>query len=157
MGRTASGVRGVTLETEKDEVVGMVCVDPASENTSILVLSENGFGKRSDLGDYRVTGRGGKGVKTIQITEKTGDLIGMLDVTDEDGLMIINRNGISIRLAIDTLRVVGRATQGVKLINMKNKDVIAAMAKVPRDEEEDEETETGEGNPENGTDIEVTD
>jgi DNA gyrase subunit A len=157
MGRTASGVRGVTLESEKDEVVGMVCVDPASENTSILVLSENGFGKRSDLGDYRVTGRGGKGVKTIQITEKTGDLIGMLDVTDEDGLMIINRNGISIRLAIETLRVVGRATQGVKLINMKNKDVIAAMAKVPRDEEEDEETETGEGNPENGTDIEVTD
>jgi len=157
MGRTASGVRGVTLETEKDEVVGMVCVDPASENTSILVLSENGFGKRSDLGDYRVTGRGGKGVKTIQITEKTGDLIGMLDVTDEDGLMIINRNGISIRLAIDTLRVVGRATQGVKLINMKNKDVIAAMAKVPRDEVEEEETETGEGNTENGTDIEVTD
>jgi len=157
MGRTASGVRGVTLESEKDEVVGMVCVDPASENTSILVLSENGFGKRSDLGDYRVTGRGGKGVKTIQITEKTGDLIGMLDVTDEDGLMIINRNGISIRLAIETLRVVGRATQGVKLINMKNKDVIAAMAKVPRDEEEDGETETGEGNPENGTDIEVTD
>jgi DNA gyrase subunit A len=157
MGRTASGVRGVTLESEKDEVVGMVCVDPASEITSILVLSENGYGKRSDLGDYRVTGRGGKGVKTIQITEKTGDLIGMLDVTDEDGLMIINRNGISIRLAIETLRVVGRATQGVKLINMKNKDVIAAMAKVPRDEEEDEENEAGEGNPENGTDIEVTD
>ncbi len=157
MGRTASGVRGVTLESEKDEVVGMVCVDPASEITSILVLSENGYGKRSDLGDYRVTGRGGKGVKTIQITEKTGDLIGMLDVTDEDGLMIINRNGISIRLAIETLRVVGRATQGVKLINMKNKDVIAAMAKVPRDEEEDEENEAGEGNSENGTDIELTD
>lgn len=157
MGRTASGVRGVTLESEKDEVVGMVCVDPASENTSILVLSENGFGKRSDLGDYRVTGRGGKGVKTIQITEKTGDLIGMLDVTDEDGLMIINRNGISIRLAVETLRVVGRATQGVKLINMKNKDVIAAMAKVPRDDEEEEETEAGEGTSENGTDIEVTD
>lgn len=141
MGRTASGVRGVTLEGPKDEVVGMICVDPESNDTSILVVSEKGYGKRSDLADYRVTGRGGKGVKTIQVTDKTGALVGILDVNNEDGLMIINRSGLSIRMAVESLRVVGRATQGVRLINIKNNDEIAGMAKVPRDDEE-EETET---------------
>lgn len=148
MGRTASGVRGVTLEGTSDEVVGMICVDPESSDTSILVVSEKGYGKRSDLADYRVTGRGGKGVKTIQVTEKTGALVGILDVHDEDGLMIINRSGLSIRMAIDSLRVVGRATQGVRLINIKNNDEIAGMAKVPRDDEEDEGQES---NPDNLT------
>jgi DNA gyrase subunit A len=147
MGRTASGVRGVTLEGAHDEVVGMICVDPESSDTSILVVSEKGYGKRSDLADYRVTGRGGKGVKTIQVTDKTGALVGILDVHDEDGLMIINRSGLSIRMAIDSLRVVGRATQGVRLINIRNNDEIAGMAKVPRDDEEEEQ----ESNPDNLT------
>jgi DNA gyrase subunit A len=138
MGRMASGVRGVSLEGPEDEVVGMICVDPSSSDTSILVLSEKGYGKRSDLGDYRVTGRGGKGVKTIQVTDKTGALVGILDVNNEDGLMIINRSGLSIRMAIDSLRVVGRATQGVRLINIKNNDEIAGLAKVPRDDDEEQ-------------------
>ena len=138
MGRTASGVKGVTLENKQDEVIGMVCVNPDSKDTTIMVVSENGYGKRTELEDYRVTGRGGKGVKTINVTEKTGALIGILDVTDEDGLMIINRSGITIRLGVSRLRILGRATQGVKLINIKNNDNIAGVAKVPKDDEEED-------------------
>lgn len=129
MGRTASGVRGITLKDESDEVVGMICVENSEED--ILVVSENGFGKRSKIDDYRVTNRGGKGVKTISITEKTGDLIAIKNVTDAEDLMIINKSGITIRMAVSELRVMGRATQGVRLINLSKKnDSIAAVAKV---------------------------
>jgi DNA gyrase subunit A len=144
MGRTASGVRGVTLEDDEDEVIGMVCVNPNKESTTILVVSEKGYGKRTDLDDYRVTGRGGKGVKTLSITEKTGHLVGLMSVNDEDGLMIICKSGMTIRMAVDKLRVMGRATQGVRLINIKDKDAIASIAKTPK-EDEDEEIEMIEG------------
>ena len=140
MGRTAAGVRGVTLESAEDEVIGMVCVNPRKSEATILVLSEKGYGKRTDLEDYRITGRGGKGVKTFSITEKTGSLVGILSVTDEDGLMIICKSGLTIRLAIDKLRVMGRATQGVRLINLKGSDSIAGLAKSPKEEDEDEES-----------------
>jgi DNA gyrase subunit A len=143
MGRTASGVRGVTLEGKDDEVIGMVCVNPNNNESTILVVSEKGYGKRTDLEDYRITGRGGKGVKTIQVTDKTGNLVGILSVTDADGLMIINKSGMTIRMAADKLRVMGRATQGVRLINIKEKDSIAGIACVPR--EDDEELEGIEG------------
>ncbi|WP_298367177.1 DNA gyrase subunit A [uncultured Lutibacter sp.] len=146
MGRNASGVRGITLSNDQDEVVGMIAVNNLESN--ILVVSENGYGKRSSLEDYRITNRGGKGVKTINVTEKTGGLVAIKEVTDEDDLMIINKSGITIRLAVGDLRVMGRATQGVKLINIKGDDSIAAVAKVMREEEEDVE----EG--ENGTEIE---
>jgi len=135
-----AGVRGVTLESAEDEVIGMVCVNPRKSEATILVLSEKGYGKRTDLEDYRITGRGGKGVKTISITEKTGSLVGILSVTDEDGLMIICKSGLTIRLAIDKLRVMGRATQGVRLINLKGSDSIAGLAKSPKEEDEDEES-----------------
>jgi DNA gyrase subunit A len=138
MGRTASGVRGIRLQDANDEVVGMVCVDPEIEKTTILVVSEKGFGKRTYLEDYRITNRGGKGVKTINITPKTGALIAIKSVTDEHDLMIINRSGITIRLMVDSLRVTGRATQGVKLINLRDGDSIAAVASVIRSPEIDE-------------------
>ena len=138
MGRTAAGVRGVTLESAEDEVIGMVCVNPRKSEATILVLSEKGYGKRTDLEDYRITGRGGKGVKTISITEKTGSLVGILSVTDEDGLIIICKSGMTIRMAIDKLRVMGRATQGVRLINLKGADSIAGLAKSPKEEDEEE-------------------
>jgi DNA gyrase subunit A len=139
-GRTASGVKAVTLEHDKDEVVGMVCVDTTLEVApTILVVSQKGYGKRTELDDYRITNRGGKGVKTLNITDKTGDLIAIKAVTDDDGLMIINRSGIAIRLKVNTLRVMGRATQGVKLINIKADDQIASVAKV--EGSNDEETE----------------
>jgi len=144
MGRTAAGVRGVTLEGAKDEVIGMVCVNPDKKEATMLVVSENGYGKRSDLDYYRITGRGGKGVKTIQITEKTGDLVGILSVTDADGLMIINKSGMTIRMATDKLRVMGRATQGVRLINIKENDGIAGIATVPREDDEEGLAEGGE-------------
>ncbi len=129
MGRTASGVRGITLRDEADEVVGIVCVENGDQD--IMVVSENGYGKRSNIDDYRVTNRGGKGVKTINITEKTGELIALKSVNDGDDLMIINKSGITIRLAVADLRVMGRATQGVRLINLsKKEDSIAAVAKV---------------------------
>ncbi len=137
MGRTASGVRGILLNSEQDEVVGMVCVEAG--NRDVLVVSENGYGKRSVIGDYRITNRGGKGVKTINITEKTGELIAIKDVTEGDDLMIINKSGITIRLAVDDLRVMGRATQGVRLINLKHDDSIAAVAKVTTSEDVGEE------------------
>jgi DNA gyrase subunit A len=132
MGRTASGVRGIRLSDPSDEVVGMVCVDPEAEKTTILVVSEKGYGKRTNLEDYRITNRGGKGVKTINITQKTGALISIKSVTDENDLMIINRSGITIRLMVDSLRVTGRATQGVRLINLRENDSIAAVASVIR-------------------------
>jgi DNA gyrase subunit A len=144
MGRTAAGVRGVTLESAEDEVIGMVCVNPKLSEATILVLSEKGYGKRTDLEDYRITGRGGKGVKTISITEKTGSLVGILSVTDEDGLMIICKSGLTIRLVIDKLRVMGRATQGVRLINLKGSDSIAGLAKSPKEEEEEEDESSAE-------------
>jgi DNA gyrase subunit A len=138
MGRNASGVRGIRLQDEKtDEVIGMIAVDDMESD--ILVVSENGYGKRSSLEDYRITNRGGKGVKTISITEKTGNLVSIKNVTDEDDLMIINKSGIAIRMAVADLRVMGRATQGVKLINLKGNDSIAAVAKVMKDDEEDVE------------------
>ena len=132
MGRGASGVRGITLADAKDEVVGMVAVNDMDSN--ILVVSENGYGKRSSLDDYRITNRGGKGVKTISITDKTGKLVSIKTVTDSDDLMIINKSGIAIRMEIASLRVMGRATQGVKLINLKGDDTIAAVAKVMNDD-----------------------
>ena len=154
MGRTAAGVRGVTLEGEEDEVIGMICVNTEVSASNILVVSENGYGKRSNIDDYRITGRGGKGVKTISITEKTGNLVGIMDVTDEDGLIIICRSGMTIRMAIDSLRVMGRATQGVKLINLKKNDTIASIAKTPRndDEKEQEGAEENQDQPTEGTD-----
>ena len=138
MGRNASGVRGIRLAHEKDAVVGMITI-PDVDNANVLVVSENGYGKRSDIEDYRVTNRGGKGVKTISITEKTGKLIAIKNVTDNDDLMIINKSGIVIRLAVEDLRVMGRATQGVRLINLKGSDTIAAVAKVEKSEDEEVE------------------
>jgi DNA gyrase subunit A len=143
MGRTATGVRGITLGGKDDEVIGMICVNNAED--SILVVSEKGYGKRSDLEDYRVTNRGGKGVKTINVTEKTGSLIAIKNVTDSDDLMIINLSGILIRMGVSDLRVMGRATQGVRLINLKDDDGIAAVAKVECELEEIEEAELIEG------------
>ena len=139
MGRSASGVRGIRLQHDKDEVIGMVSVNDMESN--ILVVSSNGYGKRSKLEDYRITNRGGKGVKTISITDKTGSLVSIKNVNDSNGLMIINKSGIAIRMAVKDLRVMGRATQGVKLINIKKGDSIAAVAKVMH-EEQDEQEET---------------
>lgn len=138
MGRTASGVTGVKLENANDEVIGMISVNPTNTDTTIMVVSEKGYGKRTDLEDYRITGRGGKGVKTLNITEKTGNLIGIKDVTDENDLMIILKSGMAIRMHVADLRVMGRATQGVRLIKMSDKDEIASIAKVERDEDEEE-------------------
>jgi DNA gyrase subunit A len=168
MGRNASGVKGVTLQSETDCVVGMICVKDNSE--TILVVSEKGYGKRSFLNDpedgeavYRVTNRGGKGVRTINITEKTGPLLSIKTVTDEDDLMIITKSGITIRMHMDVIRVMGRSAQGVRLINLKANAEIAAVARVPRSEDEDEELdENGEiitptpTDSENGTEIENT-
>jgi DNA gyrase subunit A len=137
MGRTASGVRAITVDDENDEVVGMICID--DPQTNVLVVSEKGYGKRSDLEEYRITNRGGKGVKTMNITEKTGQLVAIKDVVDGDDLMIINKSGILIRIAVDTLRVMGRATQGVRLINLRDNDEIAAVTKVKAEDIEEEE------------------
>ncbi len=156
MGRNASGVRGITLADDNDEVVGMVAVNDFESD--ILVVSENGYGKRSSLEDYRITNRGGKGVKTISVTEKTGQLVAIKNVSDADDLMIINKSGIVIRLAVEDLRVMGRATQGVRLINLKGNDAIAAVAKVLHDEDdlenmEDAEKAVGSEESANGTTI----
>lgn len=144
MGRNASGVRGITLAYQEDEVVGMVAVNDMESN--ILVVSENGYGKRSSLEDYRITNRGGKGVKTISVTDKTGQLVAIKNVTDEDDLMIINKSGIAIRMSVEDLRVMGRATQGVKLINLKGSDSIAAVAKVMKEEESEDQEVSEETN-----------
>lgn len=145
MGRNASGVRAMSLDTVNDEVIGMVCAE--NDQETILVVSENGYGKRTLVEDYRVTNRGGKGVKTINVTEKTGALVAMKIVTDDDDLMITTKNGIMIRMEINTLRVMGRATQGVRVINLKSGVIIASVAKVPHSEEEEEtiiDSEAGE-------------
>jgi len=146
MGRTATGVRGITLANVNDEVVGMISVN--NPEVTVLVVSEKGYGKRTDIDDYRVTNRGGKGVKTINVTEKTGELVAIKDVTDIDDLMIINKSGIVIRIGVSDLRVMGRATQGVRLITFKGDDSIASIAKVEHedelaDESDDAENETG--------------
>jgi DNA gyrase subunit A len=166
MGRIASGVRGINLsntldtdsakeetDTEESEetietvsgnrVIGMVCFGPDEAGKQILVVSENGFGKRSDISDYRTTNRGGKGVKTINITQKTGNLIAIKDAGDDEDLMIINKSGLTIRMHVSDIRIAGRATQGVKLINLRGSDSIASVTKVPRtDEEPETEKET---------------
>ncbi len=147
MGRTASGVRGITLQHENDEVIGMVSVNDFESD--ILVVSEKGYGKRSSLEDYRITNRGGKGVKTLNISEKTGNLVAIKNVDDNNDLMIINKSGIVIRMSVEDLRVMGRATQGVRLINIKDDDSIAAVAKVVNEEGDNDSDET-----ENGTEIE---
>ena len=164
MGRTASGVRGITLADDKDEVIGMVSIDRDHVNDSqILVVTENGYGKRTKLVDddgedvYRITNRGGKGVKTLNITDKTGALIAINNVTDADDLMIINKSGLTIRMMVSDLRVMGRATQGVRLINIKGNDSIAAVTKVLREDEEIELDENGEViNNESESDIDTT-
>lgn len=143
MGRNATGVRAISLADEADKVVGMVCVSNLEAN--LLVVSENGYGKRSPISDYRITRRGGKGVKTLSITEKTGDLVAIKEVTDSDELMIINRSGISIRMAVANLRVMGRATQGVRLIKLGEEDAIASVEKIERVEVEGIEAEDQQG------------
>ena len=138
MGRTATGVRGMTLDEDgSDEVIGMICIkDPETE--SIMVVSEQGYGKRSDIEDYRKTNRGGKGVKTLNITDKTGKLVAIKSVTDENDLMIINKSGITIRLKVADVRIMGRATQGVRLINLeKRNDQIGSVCKVTSESEEE--------------------
>ncbi|HPM93804.1 MAG TPA: DNA gyrase subunit A, partial [Bacteroidales bacterium] len=139
MGRNAAGVKGITPGNSNDEVIGMICVE--TENFDVLVVSENGYGKRSSLADYRITNRGGKGVKTINITQKTGSLIAIKEVSDSDDLIIINKSGILIRLAVKELRVMGRATQGVRLINLRDEDAIASVAKVEVDESETDDAD----------------
>jgi len=169
MGRNASGVRGVSLTDKNDQVVGMICVEDIF--STILVVSEKGYGKRTYLNDpedkepvYRITNRGGKGVKTLNITDKTGPLLSILNVTDEEDLIIITKSGVTIRMHIDTIRTMGRAAQGVRLINLKGNAEIAAIARVPRSDDEEEQEFDENGNPieptidlENGTDIENSD
>ena len=147
LGRTASGVRGINIE-DADEVIGMVCYDPLAEDAAahtILVVSEHGFGKRTDFDEYRLTSRGGKGVKTLNITEKTGKLVAIKNVTDEDDLMIINKSGLTIRMAVSDIRVAGRATQGVKLINIKDGDAIAAVSAVSKSDEDAKDVDDNAG------------
>jgi DNA gyrase subunit A len=151
MGRTATGVRGVTLENDADAVVGMIAINDLG--TTILVVSEKGYGKRTDVEDYRVTNRGGKGVKTINVTEKTGKLVAIKDVTDSDDLMIINRSGVIIRIAMNQLRTMGRATQGVRLISLKESDEIASVAKIEHSEEEELEHAIESSLDTTGTDV----
>ncbi len=160
MGRTATGVRGISLDSESDEVVGMISID--DPETTVLVVSEKGYGKRTDIDDYRVTNRGGKGVKTLSVTDKTGNLVAIKGVTDNEDLMIINRSGVIIRIAVSELRVMGRATQGVRLITLKGNDEIASVAKIEHEEEEEEggENETlteGESTDTTSTEAEPTD
>ncbi|WP_034258133.1 DNA gyrase subunit A [Altibacter lentus] len=152
MGRNASGVRGITLANKNDEVIGMIAVE--DHESDILVVAENGYGKRSSIEDYRITNRGGKGVKTINVTEKTGKLVAIKNVSDNDDLMIINKSGIAIRMAVEDLRVMGRATQGVRLIKVREDDAIAAVAKVVIDDDDVDENNDA---PENGTTIDTND
>ena len=159
MGRNASGVRGIRLNNDNDEVIGMITINESESD--VLVVSENGYGKRSSLEDYRITNRGGKGVKTISVTEKTGSLVAIKNVTDSDDLMIINKSGIAIRLEVDNLRVMGRATQGVRLIKVRDGDAIAAVAKVMSDDDDIEIDEDGnvivqENNPNEINDSDIT-
>ena len=160
MGRSATGVKGIVLKDSDDEVVGMITVGKGDKEKTVLVVSENGYGKRSYLVDpesgdqeYRITNRGGKGVTTIKITAKTGNLITIKDVTDNDDLMIICESGMTIRMGLDALRIMGRATQGVRLINLREGDRIASVANVEKEEEENTMGEEGDTEPE----IESTD
>jgi len=153
MGRTATGVRGVRLAHDKDEVVGMIAVN--NPEVTVLVVSEKGYGKRTDIEDYRVTNRGGKGVKTINVTEKTGQLVSIKDVTDSEDLMIINRSGIVIRIPVSALRVMGRATQGVRLISLKGDDEIASVTKIDHEEDEEETVDLAEVLVVDGEEIEA--
>lgn len=154
MGRNASGVRGIRLADDADEVVGMIAInDTASE---ILVVSENGYGKRSSIEDYRITNLGGKGVKTISVTDKTGKLVAIKNVIDSDDLMIINKSGIAIRMAVDSLRVMGRATQGVRLIKVREDDSIAAVAKVMKDDDDPELDESLQDADSQNTPVDLT-
>jgi DNA gyrase subunit A len=140
MGRNATGVRGINIENT-DEVIGAINYNPAAEDAqdhTVLVVSEHGFGKRTDFDEYRITRRGGKGVKTINITDKTGKLIAIKNVTENDDLMIINKSGLTIRMAVSDIRVAGRATQGVTLINIKEGDSIASVSTVEKNDEEEE-------------------
>jgi DNA gyrase subunit A len=152
MGRIAAGVKGMTLDSKGDEVIGMICMKDL-ENETILVVSEQGYGKRSKIDDYRITNRGGKGVKTLNITEKTGHLVEIKNVTDENDLMIINKSGVTIRVKVSDINVIGRATQGVRLINLeKRNDEIASVCKVISEsemeiiEEENQKNESFEEN-----------
>ena len=154
IGRTGAGVKGITIEDD-DEVIGMVCVEPDSKE-DILVVSENGYGKRTDLDDYRITNRGGKGVKTLQITEKTGKLIAIKSVTDDNDLMIINRSGLTIRIPVSDIRVSGRATQGVKVINLREGDSIASVIPVPKSDDEEQPVVEQSGVEADATDVEMT-
>ena len=155
MGRTASGVRGVTLANDNDEVVGMICVNDFESD--VLVVSENGYGKRSSIEDYRITNRGGKGVKTINVTDKTGNLIALKNVTDENDLMVVNKSGITIRISVADLRQMGRATQGVRIIKLREKDSIAAVAKVPAVSNEEEELNDGQTESTDNTESSTSD
>src|SRR5690606_24949503 len=150
MGRTAAGVRGVTLDSPNDKVIGMVCI--TRDEANLLVVSENGYGKRSELSDYRVTRRGGKGVKTINITPKTGKLVAIKEVVDDDELMIINRSGITIRIKVSELRIMGRATQGVRLIKLSDDDVISSVEKIQRIDENGTEENGADEDKENSRD-----
>jgi DNA gyrase subunit A len=141
MGRSAAGVRGMRLDNSKDRVVGMVCVDPEDEFISIFVISENGYGKRTKLDEYRITNRGGKGVKTMNISDKTGELVAIKLVTDEDDLIISNKSGITIRVRMAEFREMGRATQGVKVIRIDKGDAIADVAVIPAENEDSDEEE----------------
>ena len=142
MGRTAAGVKGITLDDDNDKVVGMVSANSVEEH--LLVVSENGYGKRSIIDDYRETNRGGKGVKAMNITDKTGALVSIVHVRDEDHLMIINRSGITIRMEVNTLRVMGRATQGVRLIRLNDDDSISSIAKIEHIEVDEEVEDSSE-------------
>jgi len=155
MGRTATGVRGITLDGDNDEVVGMISID--NPETTVLVVSEKGYGKRTDIDDYRVTNRGGKGVKTLSVTDKTGELVAIKGVTDNEDLMIINKSGIIIRIAVSELRVMGRATQGVRLITLKGNDEIASVAKIEHDEEDAIENADTNSTDENNTGEDAVD
>jgi len=154
MGRTAAGVRGITLADENDEVVGMISVHDL--DSDVFVVSEKGYGKRSKVQDYRLTNRGGKGVKTINITDKTGKLVAIKNVKDGDDLMIITKNGLTIRFAVDDIRQMGRAAQGVRAIHLREGDEIASVAKIAREDEmENVNGAENQQNNENGTSIDV--
>lgn len=141
MGRMAAGVRGISRDNDDDKVVGMVCI--AREDASVLVVSQKGYGKRSRIDEYRITNRGGKGVKTLNITDKTGQLVAIKEVVDSDELMIINRSGITIRMAVEALREMGRATQGVRLIKLNETDEISSVEVIEKLDDEEIESESG--------------
>ncbi len=149
MGRSAAGVHGIDVDEKKDEVIGMVCVDKKDKEQTILVVSEKGYGKRTDVDEYRITNRGGKGVKTLNVTPKTGTLVAIKNVTNDDDLMIINKSGVAIRMAVADIKVIGRATQGVRLIKLNGDDEIAGVAKIEMEKEEPENSKDGKGKDDN--------